>query len=348
MTDAAEILHEVSDGIALVTLNRPAALNALTLGMVRALDPLLAGYAADPGIRAVVIRGAGDKGFCAGGDIRALYDSRARGESLTADFFREEYRLDRRIFTYPKPYIALMDGIVMGGGVGVSVHGAHRVVCEATAFAMPETGIGMFPDVGGSYFLPRLPGAIGMFLAMTGARLRAADCLYAGIGDAFVPMARHAELLARLRAGEAPDAVIANLSADPGPAPLAAVRPTLDRCFAAGSVADILTALDADGTIWAAQQAAAMRAKSPTSLKIAYRQLCLGRSLSFDDCLTMEYRLSQRVMAGHDFFEGVRAVVIDKDNAPRWRPERLDAVTEAAIDAYFEPLGAGDLRFDGA
>ncbi|MGE4220980.1 MAG: enoyl-CoA hydratase/isomerase family protein, partial [Alphaproteobacteria bacterium] len=220
MTDAPEILHEVADGLALVTLNRPAALNALTLGMVRALDPLLAGYAADPDIRAVAVRGAGEKGFCAGGDIRALHDSRARGDSLAADFFREEYRLDRRIFTFPKPYIALMDGIVMGGGVGVSVHGGFRIVCEATVFAMPETGIGMFPDVGGAYFLPRLPGGIGMFLAMTGARLRAADCLQAGIGDAFVPLSRQAELLDRLRAGAAPQEAIAALSADPGPAPL--------------------------------------------------------------------------------------------------------------------------------
>lgn len=347
MTDAPEILAEIEGGVALVTLNRPAALNALTLGMVRALDPLLAGYAADPDVRAVAVRGAGDRGFCAGGDVRALYEGKARGEPITADFFREEYRLNRRIFTFPKPYVALMDGIVMGGGVGVSVHGSHRVVCEATAFAMPETGIGLFPDVGGSYFLPRLPGGIGMFLAMTGARLKAADCVHAGLGDAFVPLARHGDLLARLRAGQGADAAIAALSADPGPAPLATHRAALDRCFAAESVEAILAALDAEGTDWAAQQAAAMRAKSPTSLKIAFRQLRLGRDLSFDDCLTMEYRLSQRVMAGHDFFEGVRAVVIDKDNAPRWRPARLDDVTAAEIDACFAPLGAADLRFDG-
>ncbi|MDH3702772.1 MAG: enoyl-CoA hydratase/isomerase family protein, partial [Alphaproteobacteria bacterium] len=206
MTSGSDIRVDVAHGVAVVTLDRPAALNALTLGMIRDLHPILDAWADDPAVRAVVVRGAGDKAFCAGGDIRALYDG--RGGAVTAEFFREEYRINRRIFHYPKPYIALMDGITMGGGVGLSVHGRHRVLCEATMFAMPETGIGLFPDVGGSYFLPRLPGEIGLYLALTGSRLRAADCLYAGIGDAYVPVDRHDAVIDVLRDDAEPSAVL--------------------------------------------------------------------------------------------------------------------------------------------
>jgi enoyl-CoA hydratase len=342
MTDTPDILFDVTDGLALVTLNRPSALNALTLDMIRAFHAKLDAWAEDAAVRLVVVRGAGEKGFCAGGDIRALYDG--RGAAITADFFRAEYRLNHAIFHYPKPYIALMDGITMGGGVGVSVHARHRVVCEATVFAMPETGIGLFPDVGGSYFLPRMPGKLGVYMALTGARLRAADCLYGGIVDAFVPTGRHEELIAALRGGDIQSA-LRRFVGNVGMAPLVEHRATIDRCFAGETVEAIVRALECEGTDWAAAVLRTMAGKSPTSQKIALRQIGLGAGLGFDDCMRMEYRLSQHLMAAHDFFEGVRAVVIDKDQAPRWQPARLEEVTDAAVAEYFAPLGDAELTF---
>ncbi len=339
-----EILLEVRGAAAVATLNRPRALNALTLDMIHAFYPRLGQWAADREIGAVVVQGAGERAFCAGGDIRALYDG-GPGSRITAQFFRDEYRLNHRIFHFPKPYVALMDGITMGGGVGLSVHGSHRIVTEATVFAMPETGIGLFPDVGGSYFLPRLPGEVGMYLALTGSRLKAADCLYAGIADAFVPAARLDELVAALAAGETVEAVLERVAEDPGPAPLSDLREAIDRCFAGESVEAIEAALEEEGSAWARETLAQMAGKSPTSQKIAFRQLRTGRRLGFDDCMIMEYRLSQRVMAGHDFFEGVRAAVVDKDQTPRWRPASLAEVSDEDIEAYFAPLGERDLSF---
>jgi enoyl-CoA hydratase len=344
MSGAADILFEVSDGLALATLNRPAALNALTLDMILRFHAQLDAWAADPAVRRVAVRGAGEKGFCAGGDIRALYDG--RGAAITADFFREEYRLNRAIFHYPKPYIALIDGIAMGGGVGVSVHARHRVVCEATMLAMPETGIGLFPDVGATYFLPRMPGRLGACMALTGARLKAADCLYGGIADVFVPVARHGALIEALRGDADIAAVLQSFSADAGVAPLARRRAEIDRCFAGDTVEAIVAALEAEGTEWARATLDVMAGKSPTSQKVALRQVGLGAGLDFDDCMRLEYRLSQHCMAAHDFFEGVRAVVIDKDQAPQWRPARLDQVSDAAVEDYFAPLGAAELTFD--
>ncbi len=343
MTDDAEILFAVEDGVATVTLNRPAALNALTLGMVCAFHPKLIEWASDDAVRAVVVRGVGDKAFCAGGDIRALYDN--RGTGFTADFFREEYRLNRTIHHYPKPYVALMDGITMGGGVGVSVHARHRVACEATMLAMPETGIGLFPDVGGSYFLPRMPGATGMYIALTGDRLRPTDCVYAGIADAFVPRAQHDALVAALRA-EPVEAVLDRLKMDPGPASLEEHRDAIDRCFSGNSVEEIETALAAEDSPWAGKALAAMRGKSPLSQKVAFRQIREGAALDFDDCMRMEYRLSQHFMAGRDFFEGVRALVVDKDQKPVWRHATLDEVSDAQVDEYFAPFGDDALTFE--
>jgi len=343
MTAGTDILYEVDGGIAVATLNRPGALNALTLDMARSFHSQLDKWASDPAVRAVVVRGAGDRAFCAGGDIRALYDG--RGTTFTADFFREEYRLNQAIFRYSKPYVALMDGIDMGGGVGLSVHARHRVVSGRTVFAMPETGIGLFPDVGGSYFLPRMPGEIGMYLALTGARLRAADCLYTGIGDVHVPDGRHDDLIATLREGAEIGDTLDAFAADAGPPPLAEIRGAIDRCFSAGSVEAIQAALEAEGNAWARATLAAMAGKSPTSQKIAYRQIREGKDLDFEECMRMEYRLSQHVMAANDFFEGVRAVVVDKDQAPAWRPGRLSDVADSDIDAYFAPLGERELSF---
>ena len=342
MSDAQAILFERRGRLAIVTLNRPAALNALTLDMIRQLDRKLADWAVDPSVGAVVIRGAGERAFCAGGDVRALYDGDA---AYRAEFYRDEYRLNRRVFCFPKPYLALIDGVVMGGGVGVSVHGSHRVASERTLFAMPETGIGLFPDVGGGYFLPRRPGRIGMYLALTGARLGAADCLYAGIATHCVPGDRLDALVDALADGDV-DATLAHFATDPGPPPLAEHRAAIDRCFAGASVEAIVATLKAESGDWARAMRETLAAKSPTSLKLAFRQLSAGATLDFEAVLVMEYRLSQFCMAGHDFFEGVRAVVIDKDNAPRWRPATLAEVSEAEIDRAFRPLGDRDLDFD--
>ncbi|MFQ5972580.1 MAG: enoyl-CoA hydratase/isomerase family protein [Alphaproteobacteria bacterium] len=350
MSAAAEILFQVRSGLGLVTLNRPEALNALTIDMIDSLRETLDDWAGRAEVRAVVVGGAGERAFCAGGDIRALFDQGKAGGELTSRFYREEYRLNRTIFRYPKPYVALMDGIAMGGGVGVSVHGSHRVATERTVFAMPETGIGFFPDVGGSYFLPRLPGRIGLYLALTGARLDGADCLYAGLATHFVPASRLHDLLGVLEAGprgelSSVDAVLAGFATDPDQeAGLARQREAIDRCFQGAELDEVLARLAAEATPWAEQTAATIRAKSPTSQKVAFRQLLAGAALNFEDAMIMEYRLSQRFMAGHDFYEGVRAVVFDKDRTPAWEPDRLEAVTAASVDAYFQPLDH-DLSF---
>jgi len=349
MTDEPEILFEVRDGLALVTLNRPKALNALTFDMVLALDARLAAWAMDDAVWAVMLQGAGDRAFCAGGDIRAMYDDRAADGDLRDRFYWHEYRLNRRIHRFPKPYIALADGVTMGGGVGVSEHGSHRVVTERTLYAMPETGIGLFPDVGGSYFLPRLADSLGPYLGLTGARLRAADCRAAGLADIYIPSealpAAIDALVAAERSHAGVDAVLQRFAEDPGPPPLAAHRDAIARCFGAGTPEAILTAVAAEDSDWARETAATLATKSPTSLKLTAEALRRGAALSVEDCIVMEYRLARRCMAGHDFFEGVRAVLVDKDNAPAWQPATLEAVTEAHVQAYFAPLDP-ELVFD--
>ena len=344
MTDESEVLFERRGAAGLITLNRPKALNALTHGMCLALKAQLDEWAGDAAIKAVIVRGAGERAFCAGGDIRALYDSGRAGTPYALDFYRDEYILDATIKHFPKPYVALIRGIVMGGGVGVSLHGSHRVADESTMFAMPETGIGLFPDVGGSYFLPRLPGETGMYLALTGARLKSADALNSGVATHFVPAAKTETLIERLAAGDAPNAAIGALSCNTGAAPLAELRAMIDRFFAGNTIEAILSALDADDGDWSRATAATIRTKSPTSLKIAFRQLRTGRGLEFDDCMRMEFRMVNRVIAGHDFYEGVRATIIDKDQSPKWQPATLEAVSDADIDAYFAPLGEKELK----
>jgi enoyl-CoA hydratase len=332
-----EVLFEVRGRAGLITLNRPKALNALTLGMVRAMRAQLAAWADDRAIERVVIEGAGDRAFCAGGDIRVLYDwGLAKDPSFIA-FYREEYLLDAAIKRFPKPWVAVMDGITMGGGVGVSVHGSHRIATERLTFAMPETGIGLFPDVGGTYFLPRCPGETGMYLGLTGARLRAADALYTGIADVHVGSDRIAALRDALCAEADLDGAIGRFAQDPGPAPMAEHRDAIDRCFSAASVEAIVAALKAEGGEWAAGTARTIAAKSPTSLRITYRQLRKGAGLGFEDCMTLEFRMVHGILAGHDFFEGTRAVVIDKDQDPRWQPSVLAEVGEADVAHYFAP-----------
>ncbi len=338
-----DVLFDRRGALGLITLSRPKALNALTHGMCVAMKAKLDEWAKDPLVGAVAIRGDGDRAFCAGGDIRALYDSGRAGTPYAFEFYRDEYRLNAAIKHFPKPYIALLRGIVMGGGVGVSVHGSHRVADDTAVFAMPETGIGLFPDVGGSYFLPRCPGEIGMYLALTGARLKTADMLYAGVATHHVSAGNTAELLERLAAGEPADSAIAALVAPPDEAPLAEHRGSIDRHFAAASVEAVLASLDAEDSEWTRATAASIGTKSPTSLKIAHRQLRTGRLLGFDDCMRMEMRIVARVIAGHEFYEGVRATIIEKDNAPKWRPPTLVQVADSDIDTYFLPLGEREL-----
>ncbi len=351
MTDTPneDILFETRGGLGVIRLNRPKALNALNLGMVEVLEPQLKAWASDPSVHAVVILGEGEKGFCAGGDIRALHDSGKAGTPYALSFFGQEYRGNLAVHEFPKPYLAIMDGITMGGGVGLSVHGSFRVVTERTMFAMPETGIGLIPDVGGSYFLPRLPGRIGAYMALTGARLKAADCLYAGVGTHFVPGDGVADLMTALEEADLSSGAKAKVKAildahgrDPGAAPLADQRDAIDRLFAGGSVEDIMAALAADGSDWAKGQHDLLGTKSPTSMKLSFRAVQEGANLTMVQCLAMEYRLVAHIMKGHDFFEGVRAVIIDKDNAPRWNPDSLAGVTSDTVSAYFADLGTDE------
>jgi enoyl-CoA hydratase len=361
MSESEEIRLDRTGGVAILTINRPGALNALTLANYRRMAPALDGWAKDPVVHAVVVCGAGGRAFCAGGDVRAVYEA-GRGiagdPELPAVFFREEYELIWEIHRFPKPYVAIIDGITMGGGAGISVNGAYRVTTEHTLFAMPETGIGLFPDVGATRFLNRCPGRIGRYLGLTGARMHAADTLYCGFATHFLPRRQVAELVAALgrtawgtgNERRQIDALLARFAADPGPAPLASLRPAVDRCFAADSVEAILAALAAEAAAggvhagWAAETRAGLLTKSPTSLKVTLRQLTIGTGYDLDAALRLEYRLTQHMMAGHDFYEGVRAALIDNDPIPRWRPASLAAVTDEMVDAYFAPIADRELR----
>lgn len=333
-----EVLFEVRGKSGVITLNRPEALNALTLNMVRLMKPVLSDWAADEAIEHVVIEGAGEKGFCAGGDIRALHDWGQAGAPEATGFYREEYQLNRQIKTFPKPYIALIDGITMGGGVGVSVHGSHRVATERTLFAMPETGIGLLPDVGGTYFLPRLAGQTGAWLVLTGARLRGADALVSGVATHYTDGENMDKLKAALAEGGDVEAILAAHHQTPDGASLPAQQGDIDRLFAGDSVADIGAALEKDGGDWAMAQLAAIKTKSPTSAAVALRQMRDGIKADFDDCMRIEMRAVTRIMALPDFYEGVRATIIEKTGAPNWSPQ-------ADIDAIFAPLGEDELAF---
>ncbi len=350
MSTTDDILFETRGPVGLVTLNRPKALNALTLEMAVELGEQLEAWAIDDAIACVVVQGEGEKGFCAGGDIRALHDSGKAGTPYALDFFANEYRMNYRVATFPKPYIAFLDGVTMGGGVGISVHGSHRVLTENTTFAMPETAIGLIPDVGGTYFLPRLPGKTGMFLGLTGSRLKAADTLYVGVGTNYVPRAGLPALLDELvaadytrRPHQVVDGILRSHAQDPGPAPLAEHRALIDELFAGETVEGIVEEIHDSREAFAADQATALATKSPTSMKLTCRAIKEGAALSIGQCLSMEYRLVSRIMGGHDFYEGVRAVIIDKDNEPGWDPKTLEAVSAGEINRYFADLGADEL-----
>ncbi|XP_071290583.1 3-hydroxyisobutyryl-CoA hydrolase, mitochondrial isoform X1 [Agelaius tricolor] len=351
---AAEVLLEKKGGAGIITLNRPKALNALNLPMIQKIYPQIKTWEQDPETFLIIIKGTGGKAFCAGGDIRAITEAGKVGDKLIQDFFIGEYRLNNAIGTCKKPYVALIDGITMGGGVGVSVHGHFRVATEKTVFAMPETAIGLFPDVGGGYFLPRLSGKIGYYLALTGCRLKGRDVLKAGIATHFVESEKLPALEKDLIALKSPSKEkIADLLNSYH------MKCTIDQekefsldehmekinsLFSANSMEEIVKKLKQDGSPFAMKQLETINKMSPTSLKLTLRQLREGASMSLQEVLRMEYRLSQACMKGHDFYEGVRAVLIDKDQSPKWKPAALEEVSDEFVDNCFKPLGNDDLK----
>lgn len=353
MTDEAEVLFEKRGGLGVITLNRPKALNALNQPMVLEIHPKMIEWASDDEVQAVLIVGAGEKAFCAGGDILWLRNNGLENRPKALSFYWDEYRLNKYIKHYPKPYIAFIDGITMGGGCGLSVHGDFRVATERTMYAMPETGIGLFPDVGGSYFMPRCPGETGMYSALTGDRLKSADSLHLGIATSYTPAARLPELQKALEEADLKDkdtiaGILQRFHEDPGTSDIKLLEGQIDVVFREDSVEAILETLKLNGSNWALKTLDTLGKKSPTSLKLTFQQMRRGAQLNFDDCMRMEYRMVTRTMDGHDFYEGVRAVIVDKDNAPKWVPDTLSAVSDAEIDAYFETLGNSDLHFEGA
>ena len=328
-----------------ITLNRPQALHALNEEMCLAMDAALKAWEDDPEIELVVVDHAdGTRGFCAGGDIRMLAESGAADGSAAQAFFRAEYRLNTRIKNYPKPYIAFMDGVTMGGGVGISVHGSHRVATERTTFAMPETGIGLFPDVGGGWFLPRLGPPLGMWLALTGERLKGGDVCAAGVATHFAESGVVGAVKTSVCEGELD--LLEAMDWDEDGA-FEKHRDVIDRCFWKPTVEEIVFALEAEPGEWAKTQLATLKTKSPQTLKVAHRQLALGLQMkSFEDNMRMEFRIGCRQVHSHDFQEGVRAVIVDKDNAPKWDPPTLAGVTHRTLDEIFAPLGDDELTFD--
>ena len=349
MTD--DILFSEVNGWGVVTLNRPKALNALTWDMVKLFRAKLKSWEAHPSIRAVMIKGAGDRAFCAGGDIRWLHDEARKDPAHASEFFREEYRNNAAIYHFPKPYVALIDGIVMGGGVGVSVHGDFRVAGDRTLFAMPETGIGLFPDVGGGHFMPRLHDGLGLYFALTGARAKAADCMASGIATHYTPSDKiddleHALLQTPLTSHAHADieATLDEFAGDPGSAGINIVRETIKRHFSAPeSLESLLASLGAAGGDFCNETLATLTQMSPTSMAITFEQMRRGHEQDFDHVMMMEFRMVRRVMEGRDFFEGVRAQIIDKDRNPQWSPATLTDVSAADVEAYFADLGDAEL-----
>jgi len=347
----SDVMTTVTHGLARLTLNRPSALHALTTEMCAEMTAALLVWKDDPAVTVVQIDHAADtRGFCAGGDIRMLAESgKADGKAACAFFFTE-YRLNHLLMAYPKPIVALMDGVTMGGGVGLSLPARFRIATERTTFAMPETGIGLFPDVGGGWHLPRLPGKIGLWLALTGARLKAADCLEAGLATHYMPTeileAAKAQIAGAAQTHDPASTLKSGLYAlaeSAGRLVELKHRDEIDRLFSGESVEAIFAALEADGGDWAKAQLAALRTKSNLTMKVAFRQLSLGARLkSFAENMAMEYRIGARMVRQPDFHEGVRAVILDKDNAPRWNPATPEGVSEAMLDAIFAPLPSNE------
>ncbi len=348
MTVEKQVVVERRGCAGVIILNRPQALNALTLQMVREIAAALDSFASDPDVQRVLVLGAGERAFCAGGDIRWLYERGRAGEyAAQSAFFREEYALNTRIKRYGKPYVALIDGLAMGGGVGVSLHGSQRVATEKAVYAMPEVGIGFFPDVGATWALPRAPHRIGVAMAATGLRANGADMAAFGLATAYVASRDLPALAAALERPGDTDAVIREFSTVPPPSPLSAEASRIERLFAHFDAAEIETALNADGSDFARRLLDMLATKSPTSVAIALRQMQVGAELSFEEAVRVEFRIVSRICRGHDFYEGVRAAIVDKDNRPQWRPAAGQRPDAADIDAYFAPLGADELVLEG-
>ena len=335
---SSEVIFEVKGCAGLITLNRPKALNAVTLNIVEQMSEQLKVWATDAAISHVIIKAVEGRAFSAGGDIVQLYEWGQNQDPRFMTFYHLEYHLNTLIKNYPKPYIALIDGIVMGGGVGVSFNGSHRIVGDNVMFAMPETGIGLFPDVGGTYFLPRCPGALGMYLGLTGARLKAGDVLYAGLATHYVPSSQFAELEAVLCQNLDIESVLQQFQQRDVQTTLADQTSLIDNVFSLASIDQIFEQLEKNGDDWSVKTLKILKTKSPTSLLITFRQLTQGKSLTFEQAMALEYRLVSRIAQATDFFEGTRAVVIDKDMSPKWQPAALKDISKSQIDAYFAPL----------
>ncbi len=337
---AQDVIIGSGGGCGLVTLNRPKAINALNFEMCRTIIAALQSWEFDPEIAAIVIDHSGGRGFCAGGDLRALYENIRLGGGEVLDFFRTEYRLDHLLFSLAKPSVCFMDGIVMGGGAGIAMPCRFRVATEATVFAMPEAGIGFFPDVGAGWFLSRLPGRIGQWLALTGARLDGADCLRLGLATHYLPRDGLASVKARIeKAPDELDVILSDASVLPPPAPIDRIHADIDRLFTPDRIEDIFALLNADPSPWASDQLTVIRRKSPRSCKVALRALAVCRTLTqFPEIMQLEYRVAARLARKPDFSEGVRAFVIDKDDRPKWMPPRFEEVSDDEIEAIFAPL----------
>ena len=359
MTAAAAVVGSEPDLIVrregaagVIRLNRPKAINAVTLEMFRDVDKALDAFEVDPAVGVILLEGAGERGLCAGGDIRALYESSQVKGDLGKILWREEYILNARIAKFAKPYVSFMDGIVMGGGVGLSAHSSHRVVTERTKLAMPEVGLGFFPDVGGTWLLARAPGEVGTYFGLTGQTMNGPDAVYAGFADAVVPSGKLAglrEALTRLRLGVTATevkALIDGFATGEAAGPVAAIEPQIDRWFGFDRMQDIVAALQADSSELALATLKTLNEQSPRGMVVALKLLRLARaSSSLEQCLVREYRAALEVFASDDFREGVRAAVIDKDRSPKWSPPRIEDVTPEMVAPYFAEIGADELKF---
>jgi enoyl-CoA hydratase len=350
MTDSPEITFSVDGPVGRMHLNKPKSLNSLTMAMCAGMHEHLIKWAADDAIHAVVVTGEGERAFCAGGDVIQVSTGGQKDPVAAREFFRVEYEMDLAIADFPKPYICLIDGIVMGGGLGISVNGRYRVMSEHIMAAMPETGIGLLPDVGATAFLNRCPGRIGLYLGLTGARLDAADAMHAGFATHFVTREKQPALLNALIAADygtdnfaAVDALLNTYSSDAGPSKLKDRQPDIDRLFADNDVENIVAALEADGSELAQEALKAFGHMSPTSLKLTAKQLTANPGISVKDALILEHRMVSQVLLRHEFYEGIRAALIDRDRSPKWNPATLAEVTPDYVDAHFESLGDGEL-----
>jgi enoyl-CoA hydratase len=342
-------------GVGVIRLNRPKAINAMTLEMSVGIDAALDRFEADPDVALVLLEGTGDRGLCAGGDIRGLYESSRAGGDLGKVFWRQEYIMNARIAKFPKPYVAFMDGLVMGGGVGLSAHGGHRVVTEKTKLAMPEVGLGFFPDVGGTWLLSRSPGEIGTYFGLTGQTMNGPDAIYARFADAVVPSGKLGalrEMLTKVHPGTPPKEIkslIDGFATGATAGPVAAMQPRIDALFTHDGIEDIIAALEADGSELARSTLKTLNEKSPRGTLVTLKLLRLARaSSSLEQCLVREYRAALEAFKSSDFQEGVRATVIDKDRSPRWSPPRIEDVTPEITAPYFAGIGADELVFDQA